>query len=242
MDEIRVFLAIEHPLVLQGLAAACAAQPDLQVVGEARDAQTLKRALYAIKPDVVVHHARLPLSESDGTIRALYGPKKAWRCILLLPLNERAPMQHRYRRRVDAMLLANDLPQHVIRTIRVVMRGDTFVCPLLDATLRYREVATMPAVLSRLGETEQQVFRLLNEFHTGSAVARRLGLTTSEVSDYRLQLCEALHDASVDTSIEDADGSPRPHSSPIPVTLPPIRWETPPSGEEDDGTPTPSPS
>ena len=236
MNEIRIFLAIEHPLVLQGLAAACAEQPDMRVVGEARDAQTLTRALPSIKPDVVVHHARLPLSERGHTIRDLYGPEQPWRSILLVPLNERVPLQRRYRRRVDAMLLANDLPQHVIRTIRLVMRGTSFVCPLLEASLQYRKDAALPDAISRLGETEQEVFRLLNEFHTGSAVARRLGLTTSEVSDYRFTICEALHGPPADPGADAGGNALSPgQPPPIAVTLPPIRWEHTADGEETDG-------
>lgn len=234
MNEIRVFLAIEHPLVIQGLTAACAEQPDMRVVGEARDAQTLIKALPTATPDVVVHHARLPLSDRGHTIRDLYGPNQPWRSILLLPLNERVPLQRRYRGRVDAMLLANDLPQHVIRTIRLVMRGQSFVCPLLEATLQYRDDGMLPDAVSRLGETEQEVFRLINAFHTGSAVARRLGLTTAEVSDYRMNICEALHGPPARAG-DEHDGHDDPSRQP--VAIPPIRWETPPSGEEDDGTP-----
>jgi DNA-binding NarL/FixJ family response regulator len=228
MNEIRVFLAIDHPLVLQGLAAACNAQPDLRVVGDARDAQTLMNALPSIAPDVVVHHARLPLSEGARTIRALYGPRQPWRCILLVPLSEREPLHRKYRRRVDAMLLANDLPQHVIRTIRQVRHGGSFVCPLLAATLGYRHDGKLPPTVATLDETEQRVFLLLNEFHTGSAVARELGLTVSEVSDYRLRLCEALHaHAPGDRSEEDGPAGKGP--APGKVSLPAIRWDTSPS-------------
>jgi DNA-binding NarL/FixJ family response regulator len=50
----RVLMIDDHPVVLAGLKALVEADPDFQVVGEARDGRTGLRLARQLRPDAVV--------------------------------------------------------------------------------------------------------------------------------------------------------------------------------------------
>ena len=196
MHTISVFLAIDHPMVRQGLFQACADQPDITVVGEARSGDEARRLIPRARPTVVVHHALLPFGSEARFFEAMYGPEKSWRCVMLVPIKDYDAMFAAMSAPADAWLLTNDLPQHVIRTIRDVSQGGRFACPLLEASMRYQRDESLPLVLSKLDERDQAVFYLINSSMTKAAVARELGMSPAAVGESRLRICSALHAAS----------------------------------------------
>jgi DNA-binding NarL/FixJ family response regulator len=189
---LRIFLAIENPLVRRGLVAACRNEADLHVVGEAQDGETADRDVRNLRPDVIVTHALLPLREEQRFLMRPAPEDRHYRFILLVPLHNAEAMEWAFSQTVDARLLTNDLPQHVIRTIRAVAGGDTFTCPLLAASEEYQRTGELPAH-GTLGKRERAVFTGINQRKSTQAIAREHGLSTAEVGETRIRICELLH-------------------------------------------------
>ena len=53
-DKIRLLVVDDHPVVRAGLRMLLAAQPDIQVVGEAVDGEMAVACALELRPDVVV--------------------------------------------------------------------------------------------------------------------------------------------------------------------------------------------
>src|SRR5215472_1441084 len=51
---VRVFLVDDHPIVRHGLAKLLAAEPDIEVCGEAADARSALEGIATSSPDVVL--------------------------------------------------------------------------------------------------------------------------------------------------------------------------------------------
>ncbi|MGN6701223.1 MAG: response regulator transcription factor, partial [Thermomicrobiales bacterium] len=51
---INVLIADDHPVVREGLAAMLSREPDIHVVGEARDGQEAVERAGALRPDIVL--------------------------------------------------------------------------------------------------------------------------------------------------------------------------------------------
>ena len=60
---IRVLIADDHPLVRQGLQAALAPMPEVEVVAEAATGQEAIREAVLHRPDVVVMDLQMPDAE-----------------------------------------------------------------------------------------------------------------------------------------------------------------------------------
>jgi len=191
---IRVILAVEHPLVRRGIAAYCADHPDIQIVAEAADGDSALRAMEATRPDVVVAHASLPLVSGSALIEAGQKLLPGMRSMILVPLHDRALMREAMSSKADAFLLTTDLPQHVLRTVRMLYAGERFVCPLLAACSASLLNEAIPAhVREALNEEQLRLFQLILMQKNGSQIARALGLEPQEVAQLRVGICERLH-------------------------------------------------
>lgn len=207
-ETIRVFLAVDHAITREGLTAACAAQPDITIIGCARTGDAARRQIPALQPDVVVHHALLPEGDAAHVLADLYGNHRPWRCVMLVPLKDPNAAARALAAPADAFLLTNDLPQHILRTIRSVMRGERFTCPLLAASVAYRQSGTLPDAVALLDGPDREVFHSISNNMTKAATARRLGLAPTEIGSRRIRLCETLHAAARSDSDSSAEGSP----------------------------------
>ena len=66
---IRVALADDSVLVLEGIQHVLAAQPGIEVVASCDDMPSLLQAVEAVQPDVVVSDIRMPPSRTDEGIQ-----------------------------------------------------------------------------------------------------------------------------------------------------------------------------
>ena len=72
MDQLRVFVADDHPLFRSGMRALLDAVPDTAVVGEAADGEQAISLVVELQPDVVVMDIQMPgVSGIDATRRIL---------------------------------------------------------------------------------------------------------------------------------------------------------------------------
>lgn len=197
--DIRIFLAVEHPLVRRGIAGLCASQPDVHVVGEAADGESAWRAVQELRPGVMVAHAGLPIRSGKDLIAQVKKDQGDCRCIILVPLTDRALMREAMASEADAFLLTTDLPQHVLRTVRALHGGQRFVCPLLAAYSAALLNDVIPSeVRAKLDEDQVALFRQILAQKNGSQIGRALGISAGEAARRRIGLCERLHDISYD--------------------------------------------
>lgn len=191
---IRLFISIEHPLVRRGLIAFCRDHEDTRVVGEAADGDSALRGVAATAPDVVIVHADLPLRSGPDVVRDLRKTERDPRTIMLVPLGSPDSLRAAMAAPADAFLLTTDLPQHIVRTTRMLMSGMQFTCPLLAA---YRDAILDDAVPARVRETfdesELRLFSLLTQQRNASQIARVLDIPAADVAHLRVRMCEKLH-------------------------------------------------
>ncbi len=80
---IRVFLLDDHEIVRRGLRELFEAQEDLEVVGEASNADEAMLRVPPTRPDVAVLDVRLPGSSGIEVCRELRATMPELRCLML---------------------------------------------------------------------------------------------------------------------------------------------------------------
>src|SRR5512143_274696 len=70
-ERIRILIVDDHPLIREGLRAVLETQPDMELVGEARDGNEAVTRALALKPDVVLMDLALPRKDGIEAIREI---------------------------------------------------------------------------------------------------------------------------------------------------------------------------
>ena len=71
MDKIRVLIVDDHAIVRMGMVALVNAQPNMEVVGEAKNGELGVKAALKLKPDVIVMDILMPVMNGVDATRAI---------------------------------------------------------------------------------------------------------------------------------------------------------------------------
>ena len=71
MARIRILIADDHALVRSGLRALLAAQPDIEIAGEAADAVAVVEACRRLAPDVLLMDLTMPGRSGIAAIKRM---------------------------------------------------------------------------------------------------------------------------------------------------------------------------
>ena len=141
---IRVVLVDDQAMVRTGLRMVLAAEPDIEVVGEAADGASGVRVVTQTRPDVVLLDVRMPGMDGLETARRLAAADLPTRVIVLTTFDEDEYVAAALRAGVSGFLLKVAPPEDLVAAVRTVAAGHGLLDPAV--TLRVIEsFAAAPA-------------------------------------------------------------------------------------------------
>jgi DNA-binding NarL/FixJ family response regulator len=187
---LRILVADDHPLVLRGLREAISEQPDLQVAGEAVDADSLLAVLGNGGGDLLVLDLSLPGARGLDLLRRVRGEHPALP-VLVLSIHPEEPYALRcVKAGAAGYVEKSSSPETVLDAIRAVAAGRRFLSPRVAERLvdvaAVREERRPPH--ETLSEREFQVMCRIAGGRTISEIAEELELSVKTVSTYRARL------------------------------------------------------
>ena len=141
-ETIAVFLADDQDLVRAGLALIVASQPDLEVVGQARDGAEAVSRLRTVPADVVLMDVRMPRMDGVEATRRVVEQSRGRTKVLVLTtfdLDEHAFAA--LQAGASGFLLKDAPPEDLLAAIRTVHLGETVVAPSTTRRLVERYAA-----------------------------------------------------------------------------------------------------
>jgi DNA-binding NarL/FixJ family response regulator len=182
---IRVFLLDDHEIVRQGLRRLLAAEPDIEVVGEAGTVAAARAQLPVLSPDVAVLDVRLPDGDGIAVCREIRSTVPGISCLMVTSHGEDQALFGAILAGADGYVLKGACGQELVTAVRTVARGR----PALDAhaaqrmmdRLRERMAAVDP--LTALAGQERKVLELIGEGLTNRQIGTRLHLAEKTVKN-----------------------------------------------------------
>jgi DNA-binding NarL/FixJ family response regulator len=122
---LKVLLADDHPLILQGLRRTLEACEDIEVVGEARSGDEVIPLVERRRPDVVLLDMRMPGLDSAACIRAIAASRPEVKTIVLSASEERAAIEEAVEAGASAYVLKSVSALDIPSLVRQVAAGYT---------------------------------------------------------------------------------------------------------------------
>ncbi len=141
---IRVLVVDDHPVVRGGLVGWLAAQPDIDVVGEAGDGLEALALVASLEPDVVLMDLRMPRMDGATATGRLAADHPGVRVLVLTTYDTDADIVRAVEAGATGYLLKDTPLPRLADAVRAAARGETVLAPPVAARLVSRMRA--PAV------------------------------------------------------------------------------------------------
>jgi DNA-binding NarL/FixJ family response regulator len=198
---IGVALAIvDFPMLHAGYRAVIDAEPDLHVVAEIADEETLDDALGASRPDVLIVEClplAAPRTSPFGTIEACRAGHPNVRILALETRGGSEQFTLALKAGADGFLSRASEAADIATAIRAVHRGQTYVSPAIVTRMVNTYVLRTPDApledaYATLTEREREVLLLAAVGHTNREIAHMFHLSEQTVHNYRANIMEKL--------------------------------------------------
>jgi DNA-binding NarL/FixJ family response regulator len=197
--KLRILLVDDHETVREGLKAILNAQPDMQVVGEAADGDTVIALAEALRPDVVIMDVSMPRMNGLKATEAL---KQCCPNVRVLALTRHADdgyVQQLLHAGAEGYVLKQSRSAELLHGLRAVAAGGKYLDPAVTSRVigelarrkasdtRRRAKSTTP-----LSPREEEILRLVAWGYSHKEIASQLDVSVKTVETHKTNAMHKL--------------------------------------------------
>lgn len=192
--KIKIAIADDHPLVINGLHHILGNCTDMEVIGSYPSGKELLADLLVRQPDVRLLDISMPGQTGDELAEVISEKYPDVKMLALTNLDNVYYIKNMLRKGVHGYILKTTREEILLNAIRSVHRGEQFLEPVLkekvvhDALLAKRQVAANP-ILSR---REKEVLQFIASNLTSQQIADKLFVSKRTIDNHRLSLLMKL--------------------------------------------------
>jgi len=192
MADPRVLLADDHTLLLGAFEKLLA--PECEIVGTASDGRSLVVEAQRLKPDVVVLDIAMPLLNGLEAGRQIKQLQKDVKLVFVTMYEDADLAAEAFRAGASAYLLKRSAASELLLAVREVMKGRSYVTPLVTEGLVGAFMNAAKRKPSRdLTPRQREVLQLLAEGRSMKEVAAVLDVTPRTVAFHKYKMMEQLN-------------------------------------------------
>src|SRR5580704_12040567 len=195
---IRIVIAEDQAIVRRGSALLLSMEPDMEVVGQARNGVEAIELAQLLRPDVVLMDLHMPIKGGVAATREITGALPGTQILVLTTLDDDETVFEAVRAGAHAYLLKDADEDELLETVRALKRGESRLTPQIARKVmdQFRRLAALaPAERGRetvrgsapeepegesetepLTEKEEKVLQHLSEGMSNRQIANALFL------------------------------------------------------------------
>jgi DNA-binding NarL/FixJ family response regulator len=196
---IRVLVADDQELVRTGLSMILDAQPDIDVIGQARDGQEAVELAQRLRPDVCLFDIRMPRLDGIEATRRLAGPDVAdpLAVVVITTFDLDQYVHGALKAGARGFLLKDAGPELLVQAIHAAANGDALIAPNVTARLLAAFSHSMRAAepvqpIEPLTAREEEVLLTVAAGRTNAEIATELHVSLSTVKTHLGSLMSKL--------------------------------------------------
>jgi DNA-binding NarL/FixJ family response regulator len=197
MEELRVLIADDHPVVRDGLRLALLGLPEAAVIGEATSGTEAVELSAALQPDVIVMDLHMPGQSGIEATRQIVHTSPHVAVLVLTMYDDDTSVFAVMRAGARGYLFKGADQDEIIRAVRAVARGEAIFGPAIASkVLGYFAAAQggqLAPAFPELTEREREVLELIAQGLNNQQITRRLVVSPKTVRNHISNIFAKLH-------------------------------------------------
>ncbi|MCB2226042.1 MAG: response regulator transcription factor [Desulfarculaceae bacterium] len=197
-DKIRAIICDDHAIFRQGIKQVLAANPALEVVGEAGDGLEAVALVKKLAPEVVIMDITMPELTGIEATREIVALRPETRVVILSVHSRKTFISEALKAGARGYVLKDSAGEKLLAAVDAVIKGECYLDSpvaghIVDEFLAVPEAAPESSEQAeRLSDRERQVLRLIVEGNTNKQIADKLFLSPKTVDNHRSRIMSKL--------------------------------------------------
>jgi len=208
---IRIVIAEDQELVRRGAALLLSMEPDMEVVGQARNGLEAVELAQLLRPDVVLMDLHMPVKGGVAATREITQALPGTQILVLTTLDDDETVFEAVRAGAHAYLLKDADEKELLETVRALKRGESRLTPQIarkvmdqfralappsaaaEPARERRAAPSAPNDADSLTDKEEKVLQHIAEGMSNRQIANALYLAEGTIKNYVSRIMDKLH-------------------------------------------------
>ena len=199
-EKIKVYLADDHQMLIEGMKAVIKTNEDFEVVGYSLNGMRLIEQVIQAKADILVMDINMPEKDGIEVLQELSNGKIPFKVIVLSSYDDLKLVKEVIKLGARGYLTKQSVGESIIEALIEVNNGEEYFCKIMQEKIlasfshnnqngNQEEIAT-PVYLT---ERELVIIKLIALEYSGKMISEKLFISTNTVETHRKNLLKKLN-------------------------------------------------
>ena len=202
MDKIKIVLADDHHILLDGLKAMLQKQKDIEVVGAFSNGLQVFEALPSLSANIALVDINMPEMNGHELTKKIKEHFPSVSVITMSMYDDASHIMEMVDAGISGYLLKNVNDKELVEAIRTVAQGKMYFCSEVSETIttfalnqqRRKEKA---AETPRLTDRELEILKLISQEHSNAEIASKLFISERTVETHRKNMLRKTNNKTI---------------------------------------------
>ncbi|MEZ8390142.1 response regulator transcription factor [Vibrio splendidus] len=191
-EVIRVVIADDHQVVLDGFMARLELEPDISVIGTASNGLEAVEVVKSLRPDVVLMDISMPIMNGIDATHLIKEEDPEAKVLMLTMHNNREYIMKVMQSGAVGYMLKEISAEKMVQAIKTVNQGSTYFCEKVTQNLFTQPITPTQFVKNPLSRREEAVLKLVAKGESSKEIAKGLNISYRTVETHRQNIKHKL--------------------------------------------------
>ena len=191
-EVIRVVIADDHQVVLDGFMARLELEPDISVIGTVSNGLEAVEMVKTLRPDVVLMDISMPIMNGIDATHLIKEENPQAKVLMLTMHNNREYIMKVMQSGAVGYMLKEISAEKMVQAIKTVNQGSTYFCEKVTQNLFTQPITPKPSMKNPLSRREEAVLKLVAKGESSKEVAKALNISYRTVETHRQNIKHKL--------------------------------------------------
>lgn len=195
MEKIKIIIADDHTMFLQGIVSLLENEENINILGVAPNGKEVFKIIDSALPDILLLDISMP--EMDG-IEVTKIIKQQFPSVKILIISTHSNIQmiaKLIRMGVEGYLLKNAEKEELLHAIYTINKGGNYFCKEVEGKNddNNSKIKSETSQITELSSREKEILILIAQEFTGNEIAEKTFITLNTVNTHRRNLISKLN-------------------------------------------------